>query len=278
MIMKFGCFSLDFRRFSLDTAFQMAHRYGFDGIEVWGGRPHAYPYDMDEKEVKHILELKRKYTLEVPMYTPNALGMPYNLCSLDQRERRDAIHYFKAAIRACEAIEAPRMLIVADHPGYEVSRKDAYRRFIENMIELGEYAKQYCVKLVIEALTPMESPVITKADDCVAVIEDIGLSNIEAMMDVVPPVIAYEPLSAYFNKLGDRLNYIHLCNNDRRTDAHLRLDSGQLPVQDMLKVFRKHDFKGYVTVELYSECYSDPEVLLANSARILNCIRDELDR
>ena len=56
--MKFGCFSLDFRRFSLETAFKMASRYGFDGLEIWGGRPHAYPYDMDHDQVQQILEWK----------------------------------------------------------------------------------------------------------------------------------------------------------------------------------------------------------------------------
>ncbi|MDO4345057.1 MAG: TIM barrel protein [Eubacteriales bacterium] len=275
--MKFGCFSLDFRRFSLDTAFRMAARYGFDGIEIWGGRPHGYPYDMDGNEVRHVLDLKKTYGLEVPMYTPNALGMPYSLCSLDGREQRDALHYFRTAIDACEAMEVPRMLLVADHPGYEVPRKAAWNRFIENMKELGGYAKEHSVKLVIEALTPMESPVITTADDCREAIDAIGLSNIEAMMDVVPPVIAYEPLSAYFEKLEERMNYIHLCSNDRKTDAHLRLDTGELPVRDMVRVFKEHGFEGYVTVELYSECYSDPEVLLANSSRILKEIREELN-
>ena len=97
------------------------------------------------------------------------------------------------------------------------------------------------------------------------------------MMDVVPPHIVCEPYSAYFEKLGGRMNYIHLCNNDGRTDAHLRLDTGELPVADMLKVFRAYGFEGYVTVELYSECYKDPELLLANASRILGQIRRDLN-
>lgn len=275
--MKFGCFSLDFRRFSLERAFQMAAKYGFDGIEIWGGRPHAYPYDMDAEEVKKILKLKKTWNLEVPVYTPNALGMPYNLCSLDGREREDALAYFKKAIQACEQMEVPRMLVVADHPGYETPRRESWKRFVENMQELGRYAMEHSVKLMIEALTPMESPIITTSDDCLEAIQDIGLPNIEAMMDVVPPNIAYEPYSAYFEKLGDKMNYIHLCNNDGRTDAHLRLDTGELPVEDMVKVFREYGFEGYVTVELYSECYKDPELLLANASRVLGEIRSSLN-
>lgn len=275
--MKFGCFSLDFRRFSLERAFQMAAKYGFDGIEIWGGRPHAYPYDMDAEEVKKILNLKKTWNLEVPVYTPNALGMPYNLCSLDGRERADALAYFKKAIQACEQMEVPRMLVVADHPGYETPRRESWKRFVENMQELGRFAMEHSVKLMIEALTPMESPMITTSDDCLEAIRDIGLPNIEAMMDVVPPNIAYEPYSAYFEKLGDKMNYIHLCNNDGRTDAHLRLDTGELPVEDMVRVFREYGFEGYVTVELYSECYKDPELLLANASRLLGQMRSSLN-
>ena len=275
--MKFGCFSLDFRRFSLETAFKMASRYGFDGLEIWGGRPHAYPYDMEHEQVQQILEWKKKYGIEVPMYTPNALGMPYNLCSLDQREKTDAIDYFKKAITACEQMEVPRMLMVADHPGYEVPREKSWKQFIENMKELGIYAKEHGVILVVESLTPMESPVVMTSDDCAAVIRETGLPNIEAMMDVVPPHITYEPYSSYFDKLGNKMNYIHICNNDGKTDVHLRLDTGELPVEDMIRLFKERKYEGYVTVELYSECYRDPELMLANSSRIIQQIRSDLN-
>jgi len=77
--MKFGCFSLDYRRFPLERAFRDAQRLGFSGVEIWGGRPHAYPFDLDKAEIQGILDLQKRYGLEVPMYTPNALGMPYTL-------------------------------------------------------------------------------------------------------------------------------------------------------------------------------------------------------
>lgn len=79
------------------------------------------------------------------------------------------------------------MLMVADHPGYEVPREKSWKQFIENMKELGIYAKEHGVILVVESLTPMESPIVTTSDDCAAVIRETGLPNIEAMMDVVPP-------------------------------------------------------------------------------------------
>ena len=65
--MKFGCFSLDYRRFPLERAFRDAQRLGFDGVEIWGGRPHAYPFDLDAAEIQGILDLQKRYGLEVPM-------------------------------------------------------------------------------------------------------------------------------------------------------------------------------------------------------------------
>lgn len=271
--MKFGCFSLDFRRFPIEVAFNVTAKYGFDGLELWGGRPHAYPYDMDLSETKKIVNLKKKYNLEIPMYTPNAIGMPVRLTSLDSREQADALAYFKKAIEAANMMEIPRMLIVADHPGYTVPRKQSFSRFVENVKELGSFAKQNGIILVIEPLTPMESPLITTADECAQAIEEIGMENIEAMLDVVPPTVANEPFSNYFDRFGSKLQYIHICNTDGKTDAHTRLEDGIIPVHDMIQLFKDYSFEGYVTTELYSENYRDPELFVANTARVLKQIR-----
>ena len=271
--MRFGCFSYDFKRFSLDYAFRIAQRYGFEGLELWGGRPHAYVTDMDTTGIKHILNLKKKYKIDIPMYTPNAINSPYCLCSLSRREQAEALEFFQKSINIASDLEIPRMLVVADHPGYENPLKDCYHRFIDNMKQLAINAQDKGIILVIEPLTPMESPVITTSDDCARALTDISMDNVEAMMDVVPPNIAYEPIGSYFDKLENKMNYIHICNNDGITDAHLRLDNGVIPVIDMLHVIKNREFNGYVTMEFYSENFKDPEILMANAFRILKDFR-----
>lgn len=274
--MKFGVISLDFKRFSLETCFKMAARYGLDGVEIWGGRPHAYFMDMSDKRINEILGYKKKYKLEVPMYTPYALNGPYNLCSKDDKTREDTLGFFLQSIDITSKIECRRMLVVAEHPGYETNMEESYRIFIDNMKTLGERAKKQGVILTIEPLTPMESPLITTSDDCVKAIADIGLDCIEAMIDVAPLTVAYEPVSSYFEKLKDKMNYIHICNNDGMTDAHTRLENGVIPIEDMFRVFKNWNYNDYITCELYSENYKDPEMFLANTMRILGDIRERL--
>ena len=53
--MKFSFLTYQFCRFGLEHSFKMAQEYGFEGVEVWGGRPHAYAHDIGREEIQTIL-------------------------------------------------------------------------------------------------------------------------------------------------------------------------------------------------------------------------------
>ena len=192
-------------------------------------------------------------------------------------ERAAGVAYYQKCVDIAATIVCPRLLVVADHPGYFTPRKQIWDYLTDSMRQICRYARGKHVQVTIEPLTPMESPVVTTVDDCVELLERVDEPCLYAMLDIVPPTIVKEPLSKYFRMLGDRLNYIHICNNDGVTDAHLRLGSGVIPIPDVLDVFKHHGWEGYVTTELYSECFTDPELMLANTARELRDIRRALE-
>lgn len=274
--MKFGIMSLDFKRLTLEETFYLANLYGFDGVEIFGSRCHLHPDDYSPEVVRRVVDLKEKYQLEIPMYTPLALNLPICICSPFERERRDGIAYYQKAIRVASEIGCPRVLVVADHPGYFTPEKEVWKYLVTSMKEICKSAHGTNVQVTIEPLTPMESPVVSTVDHCVRLMEDVEDECLYAMMDIVPPTIVKEPLSKYFRMLGERLNYIHICNNDGVTDAHLRLENGVIPVADVLNVIQKHGYTGFVTTELYTECYSDPELMLSNTARNLKIYAEDL--
>ena len=274
--MKFGLMSLDFKRLPLERAFSLAKSYGFDGVEIFGCRSHLYVNDCTASRAAEIRGYSQKYGVSIPMYTPLVLNMPICICSPFKRERQDGVEYYKRAVEVAQAIGAQRLLVVADHPGYFTPREEVWNYLVDSMKEICYHARGRGVQVTIEPLTPMESPVVTTVDDCVKLINDVGEDTLYAMMDIVPPVVVHEPFSKYFEMLGDRLTYIHICNTDGRTDAHTRLDDGILPLEDVLDVFKLHEFDGFVTSELYSENYRDPELIVANTARVLGSIRKRL--
>lgn len=267
--MKFGIMSLDFKRLTLEETFYLANLYGFDGVEIFGSRCHLHPADYSEEIKNRIIDMQKKYQIEIPMYTPLALNLPVCICSPLDRERKDGVEYYQKCVQIASDIGCKRILVVADHPGYFVSAEVTWNNLVKSMKEICRFAKKKNVQVTIEPLTPMESPVVSTEDHCVKLLEDVNEDSLYAMMDIVPPTIVKEPISKYFHMLGDRLNYIHICNNDGVTDAHLRLDTGVLPVADVLNVINKHGYEGFVTTELYTENYYDPELMLSNTARNL---------
>ena len=277
--MKFGTISLDFKRFTLEETFKIAARYGFDGVEIFGSRAHLWPADFTPEGASRVAALARANGIEIPMYTPPDIGLPLCICSPSEAEREDGVQYYCRAVDIASAIGIPRILIVGEHPGYIERGRVTWARMVESVRRICRHARGKNVRVVIEPLTPMESPVVCTADDCIDLIDDVGEDTLYAMMDIVPPTIVREPVSRYFDLLGDRLDYVHICNTDGVTDAHTRLGNGVLPVHDVVRVLKAYGYEGWVTAELYSEQYYDPELMLSNTGRFLRevCREEGID-
>jgi protein FrlC len=210
--------------------------------------------------------------MDLPMYTPNAIGLPVNLCSSMTRERTEAINYYKRAIDVAASLEIPKMLVVADHPGFGIDLAEVWKYFSDEINELANYANEKNIIISIEPLTPMESPVITRTDDCLKLIREINSPNLHFVLDIVPPTIVNEPISNYFTKLGKLVDHVHISNSDKKTDAHLELDNGCLNIKDILQILKNYEYDQYVIIELYSVSLNDPELVVANAARVLSDI------
>lgn len=52
--MKTGMFTCGHQRLPIEHAFRDASELGYDGIEIWGGRPHAFAPDLKAGGIKQI--------------------------------------------------------------------------------------------------------------------------------------------------------------------------------------------------------------------------------
>lgn len=59
--MKLGMFTSGYQRNPLEHCFQDAKRFGYDFIELWGGRPHAFAPDLKAGEIVDVKRLSEKY-------------------------------------------------------------------------------------------------------------------------------------------------------------------------------------------------------------------------
>ena len=275
--MKFSFLTYQFARYPLEYCFKMAKEYGFEGVEVWGARPHAYAYDMDAEAVQRVLEWKKTYGVEVSMFTPEILAYPYSLTSASEKERRETEDYLIRSVETAAAIGTDKMQITAKHPGYGRKREEVWDVLTEGVGKLCQRAEQLGVDIILESLSPSEGNTITNADDILALQKRVNSKALCTMIDVVPPFIANEPYSEYFDKLDGTMKYVHLCNSDGATEFHMQLDdpSGVLPLADFMRILKRNGYDGWCSTELLAPYFRDPELYLSQSMRCIDRICEE---
>ena len=258
--MKTCIFSYMFKWYPLEKAFQVSQECGFDGLEVWGGRPHAYAYDVDEERAREIRGMAERYGLEIPVYTPEVLGYPYNICSRSEKERRDAKAYLKRGLDVAAELGADKLLLAFDHAGYETDRRENKRILTDTICELGGYAQDRGVKLMLEAVTLMESNTVYRLEDVQDLLDAAHSDYVVGMIDTAPLTLHQEPFSDYVQALGPKLEHIHFVDCDGKGPHHYNIGEAGLPMEIMIEILRKHGYDKYLCVELIWPYVKDPEL------------------
>lgn len=258
--MKFGMFTSGYQRNDIEDVFRDARRFNYDYIELWGGRPHAYPYDLKRGQLEHLLKLRDQYEMPIRVYTPEHNSYPYNYMIGDEHQRRESINYLKTAIEMGKALGAEYTVISAGHAGYMASSKEIWDRLCRSIFELVDCAQHNDHILLIEALTPFESNVCTTANDLFDIVDYIDSPHFGAMCDLVPAYIQNECIMTYFKKLGNKLKHFHIIDSDGKSDIHLMPGDGNIPLKELMKEIEESGYDGGATIELVTSYVSEPSL------------------
>lgn len=272
--MKIGLFTFGYQRLPLERAFEDADRLGYDGIEIWGGRPHAYPFDLKNRDIDQINELSTKYGVPIIGYTPEMNMYPYNMMSGSESMRKESVEYIKLSLEMAKEMNAGFTMISAGHAGYETPREEYWPRLVTNLKEMSSYAEKVGVNLVLEPLTHYESNVIITCDDLVQALDEVNSQRLMGMCDIVPPFCNREPIMSYFVKLGDRLRHMHIVDSDGESESHMMPGDGKIPLRELFAEIEATDYTGYCTIELVSACINEPTL---GSALAIKRVREMLD-
>lgn len=256
--MKIGMFTSGYQRSDIEDIFRDAKRFGYDYIELWGGRPHAYAYDLKRGQIDSLLKLRDKYEIPIRLYTPEHNAYPYNYMIGDEYQRKESIEYLKTAIEMGKALGAEYTVISAGHAGYEATKSQIWRRLCKSIREMVDFAQEMEHMLLIEALTPFESNVCTRANDLCEIIEYIDSPYFGAMCDIVPPYVQHESIMSYFKKLGNSLKHLHIIDSDGSSDTHLLPGEGNIPLKELIEEIQDYGYNGGATIELVTAYINEP--------------------
>jgi protein FrlC len=95
--MKFSQSSFVYFHYPLEVAIRHLHKFGYHGIEIWGGRPHVYRHDLDD-QLDGIRTLLHRLGMAVCNFIPAQFRYPSILCSLNETVRRESVQYIQGAI------------------------------------------------------------------------------------------------------------------------------------------------------------------------------------
>ena len=270
--MKIAILSVLFCRYPLDRTFEAVARMGYDGLDLWGGRPHAYPYDMDGRRIDEVLRLKDKYGLEIPTYTPELLAYPYNIASPDAIERTETLRYLTRAIDVAAALDIPRMQITCGHAGYNTTRAQNHANIYEVLGPLVEKAEKDKVTILLEPLTSMESNTAAFVDDIAEILDRFDSPYLKTMMDTVTPKVNREVYAEHFEKLGKKLDYIHFVDSNGVDEAHMLLGKGIIDLPGLIDIIRRYHYDGWLCIEIIGKYIHEPETFASGELRALKAL------
>lgn len=256
--MKIGMFTSGYQYYPLEYAFRDAARIGYDYIELWGGRPHAFAPDLKCGDLDIVRQLIHTYHMPVHVYTPEHNAYPYNYMIGNERQRQEAVDYLKTAIEMGAAMEAEYTLISTGHAGYLADRKQIWDRLITTLGELTDYGEHVGEKLLLESLTGFETNVCTTASDIRAVLEEIDSPYLNGMCDIVVPFTGQEPVMNYFEKLGKKCAHLHLVDSDGSSETHLLPGDGNIPLSELLEEIAFGGYDKTATIELVTAYIKEP--------------------
>ena len=257
-MLKVGMFPSGYQRNPLEHCFMDAKEYGYDYIELWGGRPHAYAPDLKAGDINEVRRLIEKYEMPVLGYTPEHNAYPYNYMIGSEAQRRDAVDYLKLSLEMAKEMGAEFVLTSPANGGYLATYDQLWSRLEKNIQELGDYAAKLEIKLVVEALTPYESNFFTRANDLVELFRRVDNPYVVGMCDIVPPFVQHESIMAYFDKLGNKMDHMHIIDGENGSDTHMIPGEGNIPIKEMLYEMKRIGYDKTATLELVTNYINEP--------------------
>lgn len=258
--MKIGMFTSGYQRNPIEDMFKDAKRFGYDYIELWGARPHAYSFDLKNGGINEIKELIKRYEMPVRGFTPEMNAYPYNMMIGTEAMRQESVDYVKLSMDMAKEMGADFTLISAAHAGYLTTTQEIWERLIKCMREITEYADQIEHKVILEALTPYESNVVKSANDLAEVFKVIPSRNLVGMCDIVPPYVQHESIMAYFDKLQEKMYHMHIIDGDGASDTHIMPGEGQIPLKELMSELKEMNYEGTMTIELVTAYINEPRL------------------
>ncbi|MHA1699527.1 MAG: sugar phosphate isomerase/epimerase family protein [Promethearchaeota archaeon] len=118
---------------------------------------------------------------------------------------------------------------------------------VESVKVCNKIAEDHGLKLCME---PRVGETIANSDAILRLMDWVNSDNFGAVLDTAHLHAAKEVIPISAEKLNKKIFYVHAADNDGRDNLHLGLGKGTIDWEGLLKVLKKHDYKGYIALDI----------------------------
>jgi sugar phosphate isomerase/epimerase len=224
-------------------AFAISHRLGCEGVELHLRQAS----DVDPQEIR---DLAGRYGLQVPtLGTGLAAGIDgLSFSSPDPSIRRRAVN--RVGEHIALAAELGAAVIIGSLSGRLGSdpqqRSQSRRAALDCLSQCCSAAGASGVTMLLEPLNRYECDYLNTARDVIAVIEELGASNLKVLADTFHMNIEETDISATLRTAAAYIGHVHLADSNRQAAGH-----GHLDVTAVLRTLADSGYHGYLSFEVF---------------------------
>ena len=266
---RFAQSSFVYFNHSLPDAIRRLHRCGYQGIEIWGGRPHMYGHDLDA-EFDSIRALLDECEMSVPNFIPAQFRYPSILSSSNEVVRSDSVCYLQGAIDNALRIGAPSVSLCAGMTLAGESLEQGWKNLRQSIVELLDYSDKSGLKLLLEPAHRAESTLVLTIADGLRMVREIGSERLGICLDTGHTHVNGEDPAQAVRELKDIPLHIHIDDNHGDSDAHLIPGAGSIDYAPFVSALRDIGYQGFVSAELGFQYTLDPDPAVTTTLAALN--------
>ena len=263
--------------YSLEETIKRISKIGYPGVEIWGGRPHAYYRDMNGESISAIKQIIEKTGIEISGFIPAQFGYPTSLCSPVSGIRNDSVEYIKRSIDVSLLLGCKKVSLCPGRTLYGQGYVKGMAQLTASLSELEDYVSKKDVILLLEPAHMYESDLIMTVEEGVRIIEEQKYEHLGIALDTGHCHINKESLvdGLLLLKQKNIPFHIHLDDNNGLSDQHKIPGEGTINFVPFLQTLYETEYDGFLTVELGFDYTINPDAAAYQSKKNISLILKE---
>ena len=231
--------NISHRYFDLEEFFSSASASGYTCCELWTGAMHLYVDCHGYDSLEQVRELSQRYGVRIVGLCPEQNNpKPWNIAA---------------------ELGAEQVMVSSGWAFLNEPIEDAWGRSASMLRAIAEHAGERGVRLVLEALQPVESMIVNSAADTKRMIEAVDHPALKACLDLGAMAVAGDTIDDYFDLLGDDVAHVHFVDVAADGTTHLAWGDGDRDMRADLDRLVARGYRGVVSAETYDWRYfADP--------------------